>query len=74
MSLVADIAGQALVVFLHGAESAFFSGFVLTFFDTSSSHSDSRTVPDDVVMADNCKMLKALDMMPFSTGPESCAM
>ena len=65
--VIADIAGQALDIFLHGPESAHKNGIGKTFTHTSI-HIHPRTLLKKC-KNNNSKMLNSPNMMPLFTGP-----
>ncbi len=74
--VIADIAGQALDIFLHGPESAHKNGIVKTFTHTSIPiHPCTLLKKKKKVNKKYSKMLNSPNMMPLFTGalPIQCA-
>ena len=71
--VIADIAGQALDIFLHGPESAHRNGIAKTFTHTSIPIHPCTLLKK--CKNNNSKMLNSPNMMPFFTGrlPVQCA-
>ncbi len=67
--VIADIAGQALDIFLHGPESARKNGIVKTFTHTSIPIHPSTLLKKKKKKKKKSKMLNSPNMMPSFTGP-----
>ena len=67
--VIADIAGQALDIFLHGPESAHLNGIRKTFTHTSIPIHPCTLLKKKKSKNNNSKMLNSPNMMPLLTGP-----
>ena len=65
--VIADIAGQALDILLHGPQSALKNGIIKTFTHTSIPTRPSTLLKNGI--NNNSKMLNSPNMMPSFTGP-----